>query len=86
MPDTTLLLPIALKSREARVETNAVGSAMMGPMYSLREIGARHGFRGFHLRLSTLQGYTSAAEMRAASGLEMTKRGTKHLTYTAVRC
>jgi len=48
----------ALKSREARMVTPAMGAAMMGPMYSLRENGAQHGFRGFHLRLSTLQDST----------------------------
>jgi len=44
----------ALKSREERTVTPAMGAAMMGPMYSLRENGAQHGGRGFHLRLSTL--------------------------------
>jgi len=38
--------------------TSAMGAAMMGPMYSLKENGAQHGFRTFHLRLSTLQGST----------------------------
>jgi len=36
--------------------TPAMGAAMIGPMYSLRENGAQYGGRGFHLRLSTLQG------------------------------
>ena len=36
--------------------TPAMGAAMIGPMSSLRENGAQHGFRGFHLRLSSLQG------------------------------
>jgi len=36
--------------------TPTMGAAMMDPMYSLRENGAQRGFRGFHLRISTLQG------------------------------
>jgi len=36
--------------------TLAIGAAMRGPlMYSLRENGAQHGGRGFHLGLSTFQ-------------------------------
>jgi len=31
-----------------------MGAAMIGPMYSLRENGAQHGGRGFHLRASLL--------------------------------
>ena len=34
--------------------TPAMGAAMIGPMYSLRENGAQRGDGGFHLRLSTL--------------------------------
>jgi len=36
--------------------TPTMGAAMMDPMYSLRENGTQRGFRGFHLRISTLQG------------------------------
>ena len=46
----------ALKSREERMVTPAMGAAMIDQMYSLRENGAQDGGRGFHLRLSTLQG------------------------------
>jgi len=35
--------------------TPAMGSAMKGPLYSLRENGAQHGGFGFHLRLSSYQ-------------------------------
>jgi len=35
--------------------TPAMGAAMIGPMYSLRENRAKYG-GGFHLRLSTLKG------------------------------
>jgi len=44
----------ALKSREERMVTPAMGAAMIGPMYSLRGNGAQHGGREFHLRLSPL--------------------------------
>jgi len=44
--------PRALKSREERMVTPATAAAMICPMYSLRENGAQHGGRGFHLRLS----------------------------------
>jgi len=44
----------ALKSREERMVTPAMGAAMIDQMYSLRENGAQDGGRGFHLRLSTL--------------------------------
>jgi len=47
----------ALKSREERMVTPAMGAAMIGPMYyPLRENRAQHGGNGFHMRLSTLQG------------------------------
>jgi len=36
--------------------TPAKGAAMKGPTNSLRENGARHGGRWFHLRVSTFQG------------------------------
>jgi len=39
--------------------TPAMGAAMMGPMYSLWLNGAQHDFRGFHFRLSILQGSTT---------------------------
>jgi len=56
--NTVLLSSRALKSREARMLTPAMGAAMISPMYSVRENGAQHGFHGFHLRVSTLQGST----------------------------
>jgi len=34
--------------------TPAMEATMIGPMYSVRENGAQHGGRRFHLRLSTL--------------------------------
>jgi len=44
--------------------TPAMEAAMIGSMYSLRENGAQHGFRGFPLRLSTLQGSTGSSNFR----------------------
>jgi len=46
----------ALKNREERMVTPAMGAAMIGPMYSLWENRAQHGGGGFHLRLSILKG------------------------------
>ena len=40
--------------------TPAMGAAMMDPTYFLRENGAKHGYRGFHWRLSTLHGSRQA--------------------------
>jgi len=59
----------ALKSREARMVTRAMGAAMMGPMYSFLKNGAKHGFRGFHLRLSTLQGSNNSVSSSCFSPL-----------------
>jgi len=36
--------------------TPAMGAAMIGPMYSLRENEAQHGGHDFYLGLSTFQG------------------------------
>ena len=49
-----MLYPRARKSREERMVTPAMAAAMISPAYSLRENGAQHGGRGFHLRLSIL--------------------------------
>jgi len=35
--------------------TPAMGTAMMGPMFTLQGNGSQHGGHGFHLRLSTFQ-------------------------------
>ena len=54
-PNLPLLYDKALKSREARMVTPAMGAAMKDQIFSLRENGAQH---GFHLRHSTFQGST----------------------------
>jgi len=63
--------------------TLAMGAAMIGGIYSLRNNRDQHGGRGFHLRLSTFQGSTSDKRssrviVRYRRATQLNRRGTMH--------